>query len=81
MLHRSPLNYLRIILVNYGLFFAAVMINKKLMLPIHNYLQFFAYGALVFMVSLGFGIVVNLIANPDLTAMIRRKLHKRKGYG
>lgn len=79
ILKRSAWKSIRILSVNYLLFFAAVMANKFINFNIVSYKDFIIYGILLSAVFGIAGIGLNLLANTDCLSLIKTfKLKKSK---
>lgn len=71
ILKRSPWRYLRILGVNYLFFFAVVLVNQFIVLPINGYVSFFGYGILVFIICGIAGVLLNVAANSDCIQFLK----------
>lgn len=78
ILRRSPWKSLKIMAVNYVLFFATVIINFRLNLAITNYVGFLVYGVLFTGIYGIIGTVANYFANPDMLNIVKTVLKRRK---
>jgi len=78
ILKRSPVKTLRILIPNYLIFGACVMINKMITININNFFDFVIFGILFTAVIASIGILINLLVNRDCLKIIKVFM-RRKG--
>ena len=78
ILKRSPMKTLRILIPNYLVFGACVVINKMITININSFFAFITYGVLFTAVIASIGILVNLLANREFIKIIKVFM-RRKG--
>lgn len=78
ILRRSPWKSIRIMAVNFVLFFATVVISNRLNLAITNYVDFLLHGVLITGIVGIVGTVANYFANPDMLNIVKMVMKRRK---
>lgn len=78
ILKRSPWKSIKIMAVNFALFFATVILNRQLSLTISSYFSFLLYGILITGICVTIGIAVNYLANSDMLNIVKTVLKRRK---
>ena len=80
ILKRSCKRTIRILGSNFLLFFLIVIVEKNILLNIHNYWEFIIAGVITTAVCTVLGVTVNIFANPDCIEIVKtiylRKLRR-----
>ena len=71
ILKRNPVRYLIILFSNYVFFFTVVLVSQHLHFNVDNYISFFVYGLVVFVVCSLFGVLFNCLVNRKLLSFIK----------
>lgn len=78
ILKRSLRKTVSILGVNYLFFAAVVFVEKYIHLNIDNYLEFIVSGVITTAVCSAFGILANVVVNPDCVGIVKIFLNRKK---
>ncbi|MBM6717079.1 hypothetical protein H6B15_10480 [Gemmiger formicilis] len=78
ILQRSSRKTILILGLNYLLFTATVLIEKKIEIQVDNYMDLIIWGCLLSMVVGIVGIAVNIMVNPECMRLVTEKIKERK---